>query len=74
MVKPEELETLTGERVTLRLAPGAPGGPVVTGRLVGVTRALDGMVVTIAPDGAAEHLTYHYHYIESAKPAGPSRQ
>ena len=29
--------------------------------------------VTIAPDGAeeSENVTYHYHYVESAEPAGP---
>jgi hypothetical protein len=73
MVKPEELESLMGERVILRLATGAPGNPMVTGRIVGAVRALDGLVVTIAPDGAeeSENVTYHYHYVESAEPAGP---
>jgi hypothetical protein len=73
MVKPEELEGLVGERVILRLASGAPGNPVVTGRIVGAARALDGLVVTIAPDGAEpnENVTYHYHYVDSVEPAGP---
>lgn len=73
MVKPEELEQLVGERVILRLASGAPGNPVVTGRIVGAVRALDGLVVTISPDGVepTTNLTYHYHYVDSAEPAEP---
>lgn len=72
MVKAEELEGLVGQRVILRLTANAPGNPVVTGRIVGAVRALDGLVVTIAPDGAepGETVTYHYHYIASADPAG----
>lgn len=69
MARLDELEQLIGLRVTLRLTPAAPGGPVITGRLVGVLRALDGSVVTIEPDGAAAPLTYHAHYIESVEPA-----
>ena len=73
MVKPEELEALVGERVILRLASGAPGKHTVTGRIVGVVRALDGLVVTVSPDGAepGQNLTYHYHYVDSAERAGP---
>lgn len=73
MVKPEELEALVGERVILQLTANAPGNHVVTGRIVGAVRALDGLVVTIAPDGAeqGENVTYHYHYVDSAKSAGP---
>jgi hypothetical protein len=75
MVRPEELEKLVGERVILRLATGAPGNPMVTGRIVGAVRALDGLVVTISPDGAEpnENVTYHYHYVESADPTGPPK-
>jgi hypothetical protein len=75
MVRPEDLESLVGERVILQLSTAAQGDPVVTGRIVGVLRALDGLVVTIAPDGAEStgHLTYHYHYVESAKPAAPPK-
>lgn len=75
MVRPEDLESLVGERVILQLSTAAQGDPVVTGRIVGVLRALDGLVVTIAPDGAeaTAHLTYHYHYVESAKPAAPPK-
>lgn len=69
MARLEELERLVGTRVTLRLTPTAPGGPVVTGRLLGVLRALDGSVVTIEPDGAAAPLTCHAHYIEGVEPA-----
>jgi hypothetical protein len=73
MVRPEELETLVGERVILRLTERAPGNHVVTGRIVGAVRALDGLVVTIAPDGAepGKNVTYHYQYVDSAEPAGP---
>jgi hypothetical protein len=67
-MKAEELERLVGRRVTLRLAPEAPGDPEVTGRIVGTTRALDGLVVTFAPDGADRPVTYHYHYVESVEP------
>lgn len=69
MARLEQLEQLIGMRVTLRLSATAPGGPVVTGRLMGVLRALDGSVVTIEPDGAAAPLTYHAHHIEGFEPA-----
>ncbi|HMA39351.1 MAG TPA: hypothetical protein VKP10_04700 [Gemmatimonadales bacterium] len=68
-MKLEALEQLIGLRVTLRLTAGAPGGPRITGRLIGVLRALDGAVVTIEPDGAAVPLTCHAHYIETVEPA-----
>lgn len=63
-MKTEELEDLVGERVTLRLTATAPGTPAVTGRLLGVLRALDGTVVTLDPGGAHAPLTYHSHYID----------
>jgi hypothetical protein len=71
---PEELERLVGLRVRLTLTPDAPGPAVVTGSIVGTTRALDGLVVAFTPDGApgGRPVTYHYHYIESAEAAGPS--
>ena len=68
-MKLEALEQLIGLRVTLRLTAGAPGGPRITGRLIGVLRALDGAVVTIEPDGAAVPLTCHAHYLEGVEPA-----
>jgi hypothetical protein len=65
----DELRRLTGQRVTLRLQPHAPGAPTVTGRLLGVLDALDGLVVTIEPDGAPEtRMTCHYHYILAITP------
>lgn len=69
MARLEQLEQLIGMRVTLRLTAAAPGGPLITGRLMGVLRALDGAVVTIEPDGAAVPLTCHAHYIETVEPA-----
>jgi hypothetical protein len=69
MVKLEALEQLIGMRVTLRLTAAAPGAPRITGRLMGVLRALDGAVVTIEPDGAAAPQTCHAHYIEGVEPA-----
>lgn len=66
-----EIKRLVGRRATLRLTPQAPGGPVVTGRILGVLEALDGLVVTLEPDGAppGTRLTYHYHYIAAVSPA-----
>jgi hypothetical protein len=64
-----ELRRLTGRRVTLQLQPHAPGAPAITGRLLGVLEALDGMVVTVEPDSAPEtRMTYHHHYITSITP------
>jgi len=68
----EEIRRHVGQRVTLKLAPGAPGAPGLTGRIEGVLDAADGMVVTVAPDGAAPGVTrtIHYHYIQEISPAG----
>ena len=66
-----ELQALVGKRVTLELSPHASAGPRVTGLLLGVIEAADGLVVSIRPDGAAPdtRATFHYHHITAAKPA-----
>ncbi len=66
-MKPEEIKPHVGKRVTLTLAPGASGGPTITGRLVGTLEAADGLVVQIEPEGATPgaRLTVHYHHILS---------
>ena len=67
----DELKRLVGRRATLQLTPEAPGGPVVTGRILGALEALDGLVVTVEPDGAppGTRLTYHHHYVVAVSPA-----
>ena len=66
-----EIRKHVGQRVTLKLAPQAPGAPSLTGRIEGVLDAADGLVVTVAPDGAPPGTTrtIHYHYIETITPA-----
>ena len=66
----DEIRKQVGKRVTLKLTPQAPGGPTVTGRIEGVLDAVDGLLVTVVPDGApAAVRTIHYHYIEAITPA-----
>ncbi len=67
MVTADEIRRFVGQRVTLGLAAGAPGGPKVTGRLAGVLNALDGLVVSLVPDGGPPEgrLSVHYHHIVS---------
>ncbi len=68
MVSADEIRGLVGQRVTLRLAPGTSGGGrTATGRVVGVLEALDGLVVSLVPDGGPPEgrLTVHYHDIVS---------
>ncbi|MBW8005272.1 MAG: hypothetical protein FVQ06_05735 [candidate division NC10 bacterium] len=64
-MKPEEIRPHVGKRVTLTLAPEAPGGPTVIGRLVGTLEAADGLVVQVEPEGSEQgtRLTIHYHHI-----------
>lgn len=70
MVTREELERLVGRRATLTLAGGAPGGSLVTGRVLGVLDALDGAVVTVEPEGRpGVRQTIHYHHITAVAPA-----
>jgi hypothetical protein len=66
----EEIRGLKGKIVTLQLLPGAPGAPAVTGRVVGMIEAADGLVVTVEPkDASGKRLTVHYQHIASATPA-----
>ncbi len=67
----DEVRKFVGQRVTLKLAPQAPGAPSLTGRIEGALDAADGLVVTVAPDGAPPGTTrtIHYHYIEAISPA-----
>jgi hypothetical protein len=66
----DEIRGLKGQVVTLRLLAGAPGEPVVTGRVLGMIEAADGLVVTIEPKGApGKRVTVHHHHIASATPA-----
>ncbi|MFQ5882528.1 MAG: hypothetical protein ACE5I9_08675 [Candidatus Methylomirabilales bacterium] len=69
---PEEIKRHVGKWVTLRLAPQAPGGPTVTGHLVGTLDAADGLVVQVEPEGSqpGTRLTLHYHHIMALTPAG----
>lgn len=69
MVSPDEVKHYVGRGAVVRLSPEAGRGSVVTGRIVGALPALDGLVVTIAPDGGGPQQTVHYHHIESIAPA-----
>jgi hypothetical protein len=66
-----ELKGAVGKRVELLLVPWSPSGPArVTGKILGVLDAADGLVVTIELDDAAgARETYHYHYIAAVTPA-----
>ncbi len=73
MVTRDELQRLVGRRARLTLAPGAPGGPTLTGRVLGVLDALDGVLITVEPDGTpGGRVTVHYHHIEAIAPAPPA--
>lgn len=66
----QEIKQAVGKRVRLELDPRATGGPTRTGRIVGTLDALDGMVVTFAPEDApGSQVTYHAHYIRAIHPA-----
>lgn len=70
-MRPEEIKPHVGKRVTLKLTPGAPGAPAVTGNLVGTIDAADGLIVYVEPEGSKPGavLSVHYHYIVSITPA-----
>lgn len=70
-MRSEEIRRHLGKRVTLTLAAGAPGGPTVTGHLVGTTEAADGLVIHVEPEGSAPstRLTIHYHHVVALTPA-----
>ncbi len=65
MVTADEIRRLKGQRVTFRLAPEATGPPTLTGHIVGIIEAADGLVVTLEPDGPppGRRITVHYHHI-----------
>jgi hypothetical protein len=71
MATADEIKQFVGKRVTLQLTPDAPRGPTVTGRILGVLSAADGLVVTLEPDGSppGTRQTYHYHYIAAIRAA-----
>jgi hypothetical protein len=66
----DDIRGLKGRVVTFELLPDAPGAPSVTGRVLGMIEAVDGLVVTVEPNGApGKRLTVHHHHIVSATPA-----
>ncbi len=70
MVTRDEIRRLAGGRAVLRLAPEASVGPSLTGRILGILDAADGLVVTVEPEGVpGARVTVHYHYILGAAPA-----
>jgi len=65
-----DIRGLKGRIVTFELQPDAPGAPSVTGRVLGMIEAADGLVVTVEPTGApGKRLTVHYQHIVSPTPA-----
>ena len=67
---PDTIRRLKGKRATFQLLPDAAGAPSVTGRVLGMIEAADGLVVTIEPNGApGKRITVHEHHIVSATPA-----
>jgi hypothetical protein len=70
----DEIRGLKGQVVTFRLVPNAPGAPIVTGRVLGMIEAADGLVVTVEPSGTpGKRVTVHHHHIASATPASATR-
>jgi hypothetical protein len=66
----EEIERYIGQRVTLQLAPDAPGAPTARGQLVGTLDAADGLVVFLEPEGqSGRRVSYHAHYVVGIAPA-----
>jgi len=66
----DDIRGLKGRVVTFELLPDAPGAPSVTGRVLGMIEAADGLVVTVEPNGnPGKRLTVHHHHIVSATPA-----
>jgi hypothetical protein len=63
----DEIRGLKGQIVSFTLLPGAPGAPVVTGRVLGTIEAADGLVVTVEPKNApGKRVTIHHQHIASA--------
>ncbi len=74
MLTAEEIRKLKGQWVRLQLAPDAPGGPVVTGRVMGIVEAADGFLLTVEPDGRlGRRLTVHHHHILALTTTRPGR-
>jgi hypothetical protein len=70
VVSVEVIRGLKGRRVILQLAADAPGAPTLTGRVLGIIEAADGLVVTVEPDAApGTRVTTHYQHILKAMPA-----
>jgi hypothetical protein len=68
----DEIRAHIGKRATLKLTAQAPGGPTLTGRIEGVLDAVDGLLVTVIPDGSPSTAkTVHYHY--TLRPSRPPR-
>ncbi len=66
----EEIRGLKGQLVTFRLLPDAPGAPVVSGRVLGMIEAPDGLVVTVEPNSVpGKRVTIHHQHIVSATAA-----
>jgi hypothetical protein len=66
----DDIRGLKGRIVTFQLQPDAPGAPSVTGRVLGMIEAADGLVVTVEPTGSpGKRLTVHHQHIVSATPA-----
>lgn len=65
----QQLRTLIGSRVRIRLLPEAGGGEV-EGRLVGALEAADGLVVFLEPTGAdGRRLSWNYQHLAAVEPA-----
>ncbi len=65
----DELRALKGKRVTLHLSPEAGGPGSLTGRILGLIEAADGLSVAVEPDDKpGTRLTVHYHHIVTARP------
>lgn len=63
----DEIRGFKGQIVTFRLLPDAPGGPVVTGRVLGTIEAADGLVLTVEPKSTpGKRVTIHHQHIASA--------
>lgn len=70
MVNAEDIRRLKGQRAILQLDTDAPGGPTLTGRVLGTIEAADGLVVTVEPDNSpGKRVTVHYQHILKVLPA-----
>jgi hypothetical protein len=61
---------MTGQQVSLRLAPEA-GGEVVEGRLLGTLEAADGLVVVVEPEGSpGRRFSCNYQHVADLERRG----